>query len=170
MLHFLLLLQHFQKDIVKGIDGLVATGAKYSEIGAKLGDDCRKYAVEGPAPNSTLARAALHYSNGRVNVEKERESFHRALATTVSWPTTSTPWFDLVICVEQGLVRSLQCCCFSACSSSLFVSKAIEKLHLSKRISRIYCAAEFVSSLELVRCEACFEFDLSIDLCRLGIL
>ncbi|GAQ80034.1 SH3 domain-containing protein [Klebsormidium nitens] len=78
--------KHFQKDIVKGVDGLVASGAKYSEIGARLGDDCRKYAVEGPAPNSTLARAALHYSNGRVNVEKERESFHRALATTVGDP------------------------------------------------------------------------------------
>lgn len=76
--------QHFQKDIVKGIDGLVLHGTKYSEVGTKLADDCRRYAVEGPAPNSTLARAALHYSNGRVSIEKERESFHRALATTVS--------------------------------------------------------------------------------------
>ncbi|KAJ7549180.1 hypothetical protein O6H91_07G043900 [Diphasiastrum complanatum] len=78
--------KHFQRDIVRGVEGLISTGTKQLEVASKLGDDCRKYANEGPGSTGALAKASMHYGNARMQMEKERDSFHRALNTQVAEP------------------------------------------------------------------------------------
>ncbi|KAJ7571335.1 hypothetical protein O6H91_01G159900 [Diphasiastrum complanatum] len=78
--------KHFQRDIVRGIEGIVSTGSKQLEFATKLGEDCRKYATEGPSANGALGKTAVHYGNARIQMEKEREGLHRILSTQVAEP------------------------------------------------------------------------------------
>ncbi|XP_024544961.1 SH3 domain-containing protein 2 isoform X2 [Selaginella moellendorffii] len=78
--------KHFQREIVRGTEGLISTGSKQLDVSTKLAEDCRKYAAEGPAPNGALAKSATYFGNARLNIEKERDSMHRALGTQVAEP------------------------------------------------------------------------------------
>ncbi|CAA6666912.1 unnamed protein product [Spirodela intermedia] len=52
--------KHFQRDIVRGVEGYIVTGSKQAEIGTKLSEDSRKYGVENTCTSgSTLSKAAL---------------------------------------------------------------------------------------------------------------
>lgn len=79
--------KHFQKDIVRGVEGLIVVGSKQHEIGTKLSEDCRKYGVENSCTSGdTLAKAALNYGSARARMEKERETLHRSLGTQIAEP------------------------------------------------------------------------------------
>lgn len=79
--------KHFQRDIVRGVEGLIVVGSKQLEIGTKLSEDCRKYGVENTCTSGeTLAKAALYYYSARVRMEKERETLHRSLGTQIAEP------------------------------------------------------------------------------------
>lgn len=79
--------KHFQRDIVRGVEGLVATGSKQIEIGTKLSEDCRKYGAENPSCSSgTLAKAASAYGTARANIDKERDNLNRALGSQIAEP------------------------------------------------------------------------------------
>jgi len=79
--------KHFQRDIVRGVEGLVAAGSKQIEIGTKLSEDCRKYGAENPSySGGTLAKAASAYGTARANIEKERENLNRALGSQIAEP------------------------------------------------------------------------------------
>lgn len=126
----ILFLQHFQREIVRGIEGFISTGSKQLEVCAwlistpspspaiappppsplppflsgphkkgkwkayvdcpcfhfaatKLSEDCCKYASEGPNSTGALARASSVFGNSVLQMEKERETLHRALGTQV---------------------------------------------------------------------------------------
>ncbi|XP_057861659.1 SH3 domain-containing protein 2 isoform X2 [Cryptomeria japonica] len=82
--------KHFQRDIVRAVEGLIVVGSKQLEIGTKLSEDCRKYGVENPCTSGdTLAKAALNYGAARARVEKERDNLHRALGTQIAEPLRS---------------------------------------------------------------------------------
>lgn len=78
--------KHFQKDIVKGVEGFVSTGHKQLEITSKLAGDCERYGSEGPSVKAPLSRATIQYSSARHKMEKERVNFHKALSTLVAEP------------------------------------------------------------------------------------
>uniref|UniRef100_A0A0D6R6B1 SH3 domain-containing protein n=1 Tax=Araucaria cunninghamii TaxID=56994 RepID=A0A0D6R6B1_ARACU len=79
--------KHFQRDIVRAVEGLIVVGSKQLEIGTKFSEDCRKYGVENPCTSGdTLAKAALKYGAARGRVERERDSLHRALGTQIAEP------------------------------------------------------------------------------------
>ncbi|CAM6120792.1 unnamed protein product [Calypogeia fissa] len=78
--------KHYQREIVRGVEGLVGAGSKQSEVASKLSDDCKRYATESPGVGGALARASLHYGTARAHVERERENLHRALSTQVAEP------------------------------------------------------------------------------------
>ncbi|KAG0556153.1 hypothetical protein KC19_11G030300 [Ceratodon purpureus] len=78
--------KHFQKDVVKGIEGFVGTGNKQLEIANKLAEDCKKYGSEGPSVKAPLSRATIQYGSARNKMEKERDNFHKALTTLVGEP------------------------------------------------------------------------------------
>ncbi|XP_068645579.1 SH3 domain-containing protein 2-like [Aristolochia californica] len=79
--------KHFQRDIVRGVEGFIVTGSKQVEIGTKLCEDSRKYGVENTCTSgSTLSKAALSYGRARGQMEKERGNLLKALGTQVAEP------------------------------------------------------------------------------------
>ncbi|XP_043709933.1 SH3 domain-containing protein 2-like [Telopea speciosissima] len=79
--------KHFQRDIVRGVEGYIVTGSKQVEIGTKLSEDSRKYGVENTCTSgNTLSKAALNFSRARGQMEKERGSLLKALGTQVAEP------------------------------------------------------------------------------------
>lgn len=79
--------KHFQRDIVRGVEGYIVTGSKQVEIGTKLSEDSRKYGNENTCTSgSTLSRAALNFSRARAQMEKERGNLLKAMGTQVAEP------------------------------------------------------------------------------------
>ncbi|MCI16826.1 SH3 domain-containing protein, partial [Trifolium medium] len=73
---------HYQRDIVRGVEGYIVNGSKQVEIGTKLSEDSRKYGAENTCTSgSTLSRAALNYARSRAQMEKERGNLLKALGT-----------------------------------------------------------------------------------------
>lgn len=101
--------QHFQRDIVRGVEGYVVTGSKQVEIGnfaifivsfhlknlssanlkiyligTKLSEDSKRYGVENSCTiGSTLSKAALQFGRTRAQIETERGNLLKALSTQV---------------------------------------------------------------------------------------
>ncbi|KAL2346091.1 hypothetical protein Fmac_000091 [Flemingia macrophylla] len=74
--------KHYQRDIVRGVEGYIVTGSKQVEIGTKLSEDSRKYGADNTCTSgNTLSRAALNYSRARAQMEKERGTLLKALGT-----------------------------------------------------------------------------------------
>ncbi|GAB2267660.1 SH3 domain-containing protein 2 [Dionaea muscipula] len=79
--------KHFQRDIVRGVEGYIVTGSKQVEIGTKLSEDSRKYGTENTCTSgSTLSKASLSFSRARAQMEKERGNLLKALGTQVAEP------------------------------------------------------------------------------------
>ncbi|PIA57120.1 hypothetical protein AQUCO_00600092v1 [Aquilegia coerulea] len=79
--------KHFQRDVVRGVEGYIVTGSKQVEIGTKLSDDSKKYGAENTCTSgSTLSKAALSYGRARAQMEKERENLLKALGPQVAEP------------------------------------------------------------------------------------
>ncbi|PPS02122.1 hypothetical protein GOBAR_AA18547 [Gossypium barbadense] len=78
--------KHLQRNIVRGIEGFIATSSKLIDISRKLADDCCKYGVENQNTGSSLAKAALHFGNSHKSIEDERETLLGILGEQVSEP------------------------------------------------------------------------------------
>ncbi|KAL7118684.1 hypothetical protein ACP275_02G017800 [Erythranthe tilingii] len=79
--------KHFQRDIVRGVEGYIVTGSKQVEIGTKLSEDSRKYGTESTCTSgSTLSKAASNFARARAQMEKERGNLLKAFGTQVAEP------------------------------------------------------------------------------------
>ncbi|XP_052625224.1 SH3 domain-containing protein 2 isoform X2 [Lactuca sativa] len=79
--------KHFQRDIVRGVEGYIVTGSKQVEIGNKLSEDSRKYGIENTCTSgNTLSRAAVNFSRARAQMEKERGNLLKSFGTQVAEP------------------------------------------------------------------------------------
>ncbi|KAK4761221.1 hypothetical protein SAY87_006114 [Trapa incisa] len=79
--------KHFQRDIVRGVEGYIVTGTKQVEIGTKLSEDSKKYGSENTCTSgSTLSKAALIFGRAHTEMEKERGTLVKALRTQVAEP------------------------------------------------------------------------------------
>ncbi|CAN8327586.1 unnamed protein product [Cochlearia groenlandica] len=79
--------KHYQRDIVRGVEGYIVTGSKQVEIGTKLSEDSRKYGSDNTCTNgNVLTKAALSYGRARAQMEKERGNMLKALGTQVAEP------------------------------------------------------------------------------------
>lgn len=81
--------KHYQREIVKGIEGIILSGLRQLEIACKLADECRKYGTESPGTGGSLARASIHFGNAHSAIERERDNMHRMLGTQVADPLKS---------------------------------------------------------------------------------
>ncbi|XP_019085889.1 PREDICTED: SH3 domain-containing protein 2-like [Camelina sativa] len=82
--------KHFQRDIVRGVQGYIITGSKQVKIGIKLCEDSRKYGSDNTCTSgNTLTRASLSFANARALMEKERGNLLKTLGTQVAEPLRS---------------------------------------------------------------------------------
>lgn len=78
--------KHFQREIVRGVEGIISTGVKQLEVANKLAEDCRKYGTEGPSNGGALARASSYFGTARTQMERERDNMHRSIGTQIAEP------------------------------------------------------------------------------------
>ncbi|XP_020582897.1 SH3 domain-containing protein 2 isoform X1 [Phalaenopsis equestris] len=79
--------KHYQRDLVRGVEGYIVTGSKQVEIGTKLSEDSRKYGVDNTCTSGNiLAKAALDYARARSQIEKERGNLLKAFGAQVAEP------------------------------------------------------------------------------------
>ncbi|XP_057799089.1 SH3 domain-containing protein 2-like [Salvia miltiorrhiza] len=67
--------KHFQRDIVRGLEGLISTSKKQTEIVKKLAEDCCKYGIENQDQDSSspLAKVASDFGTSHASMEDHRE-------------------------------------------------------------------------------------------------
>lgn len=79
--------KHFQRDVVRGLEGYIITGSKQAEIGNKLAEDSKKYGAENTCTSGiALTKAALSFSRARTQMTKEHEHLLRVYGTQVAEP------------------------------------------------------------------------------------
>lgn len=78
--------KHFQRDVVRGVEGFLSTSSKQMEIARKLAEDCCRYGNENESNGSPLARAAVQFGTSHGSMEKERETLLGVLSDQVSEP------------------------------------------------------------------------------------
>ncbi|KAL7122530.1 hypothetical protein ACP275_01G050400 [Erythranthe tilingii] len=78
--------KHFQRDIVRGLDGYLSTSKKQMEIARKLAEDCCKYGIENRESDSPLAKVASDFGTSHASMEDHRETMLGILGYQVSEP------------------------------------------------------------------------------------
>lgn len=78
--------KHFQKDIVRGVEGFISINSKQMEIVRKLAGDCCKYGNEYQSCGFALARASLQFGDTHRLIQKEMENLLRVLGDQVFDP------------------------------------------------------------------------------------
>ncbi|KAJ6703817.1 SH3 DOMAIN-CONTAINING PROTEIN 1 [Salix viminalis] len=78
--------KHFQKNIVRGVEGFVYISSKEMEILRKLADECCKYGSDNQNENNHVARAALQFGASHNLMENEKETLVGVLNDQVSKP------------------------------------------------------------------------------------
>ncbi|KAL1204968.1 SH3 domain-containing protein 1 [Cardamine amara subsp. amara] len=78
--------KRLQRNIVRGLEGFIATGTKVVEIGLKFAEDFKKYGDENPDANTPLSRIAHHFGTSYKSVEGERETLLGVLSEQVCEP------------------------------------------------------------------------------------
>ncbi|KAG5228600.1 SH3 domain-containing protein [Salix suchowensis] len=78
--------KHFQKNIVRGVEGFVTISSKQMEILRKLADECCQYGAENESENNYVARTVLQFGASHNLMENEKEILLGVLNDQVSKP------------------------------------------------------------------------------------
>ncbi|KAG5134630.1 hypothetical protein AAZX31_09G197300 [Glycine max] len=78
--------KHFQRHIVRAIEGFVSVCSKQMEIVRRMARDCCKYGTENLGSSYLLARASLQFGNTYDTMENERETLLGILGDQISEP------------------------------------------------------------------------------------
>ncbi|XP_047341903.1 SH3 domain-containing protein 3-like isoform X1 [Impatiens glandulifera] len=78
--------KHFQKDIVRGLEGYISIGKKQMEIAKRLAEDCCRHGIENQNSVSALARAAQQFGISHKEMESERQTMLGVLGDQVCEP------------------------------------------------------------------------------------
>ncbi|KAI9123674.1 hypothetical protein K1719_004974 [Acacia pycnantha] len=128
--------KHYQRDIVRGVEGYIVTGSKQVEIGTKLSEDSRKYGVgttdsalgdDGVLDTDPwkllgmLWRNLFHWIKPAVNQIETHPYFQRdslvkfcqkhGICVTAHTPlggaAANTEWFGTVSCLDDQVLKGL---------------------------------------------------------------
>ncbi|KAG5069532.1 hypothetical protein AAZX31_01G138000 [Glycine max] len=78
--------KHFQRHIVRAIEGFISVSSKQMEIVRRMARDCCKYGTENLGSSYPLARASLQFGNTYDTMENERETLLGILGDQISEP------------------------------------------------------------------------------------
>ncbi|KAL3821479.1 hypothetical protein ACJIZ3_007384 [Penstemon smallii] len=78
--------KHFQKDIVRGLEGFISTSKKQMEIARKLAEDCCKYGIENQDCGFLIASVASDFGTSHASMEDHRKTMLGILGYQVSEP------------------------------------------------------------------------------------
>lgn len=78
--------KHFQRTIVRGVEGFVAVSTKQMEIVKKLAEDCCKYGNNNQNLGFVLGIASVEFGKSHTQMEIEREKLLKVLGEQVFEP------------------------------------------------------------------------------------
>lgn len=78
--------KHFQRDIVRGVEGIISVSSKQMDIVRKLAEDCCKYGNEYQSSGFALATASLEFGDSHILMQKEMDNLLRVLGDQVFDP------------------------------------------------------------------------------------
>ncbi|KAH6760813.1 hypothetical protein C2S53_011210 [Perilla frutescens var. hirtella] len=78
--------KHFQRDIIRGLEGFISTSKKQMEIVRRFAEDCCKYGIENQDSASPLAKVASDFGTSHASMEDHRERMLGILGHQVSEP------------------------------------------------------------------------------------
>uniref|UniRef100_A0A2P2L293 Clathrin binding protein n=2 Tax=Rhizophora mucronata TaxID=61149 RepID=A0A2P2L293_RHIMU len=78
--------KHYQRNIVRDIEGFVSTSSKQMAIARKLAEACCEYGDDSHVTNAHVARSTLQFGSSHNLMENERETFLGVLGNQVSEP------------------------------------------------------------------------------------
>ncbi|XP_024032307.1 SH3 domain-containing protein 1 [Morus notabilis] len=78
--------KHFQRNIVRGVEGFISVSSKQMEIVRKLAEDFCKYGDANQTIHSALARASTYFGISHNSIEKERDALLKILVDQVCEP------------------------------------------------------------------------------------
>ncbi|KAK1408676.1 hypothetical protein QVD17_40656 [Tagetes erecta] len=78
--------KHFQKDIVRGVEGFISIGKKQNQITKRFAEDCCKYGTENVNRGFPLVRVAQELGTSLSSIEEKRETMLETLNHQVSEP------------------------------------------------------------------------------------
>ncbi|KAG8096630.1 hypothetical protein GUJ93_ZPchr0013g37701 [Zizania palustris] len=75
--------KHFQRNIVRSVEGFIAVSTKQMEIVKKLAEDCCRYGNDNQNFGFVLARASIGFGKSHSQMEKEQENLLKFLGEQV---------------------------------------------------------------------------------------
>uniref|UniRef100_A0A0A9DDW6 SH3 domain-containing protein n=1 Tax=Arundo donax TaxID=35708 RepID=A0A0A9DDW6_ARUDO len=78
--------KHFQRNIVRGVEGFIAVSTKQMEIVKKLAGACCKYGNDNQNFGFVLARASVEFGKSHSQIEEERENLLKVIEEQVFEP------------------------------------------------------------------------------------
>ncbi|XP_073304337.1 SH3 domain-containing protein 1-like isoform X3 [Primulina huaijiensis] len=78
--------KHFQRDIVRGLEGFISTSKKQMVRARKLAEDSCKYGIENQDSTHALARIASNFGTSHASIEDHGETMLGILSYQVSEP------------------------------------------------------------------------------------
>lgn len=78
--------KHFQKDIVRGVEGFISISKKQKQIAKRLAEDCHRFGTEKTTADFPLARAALELETSQTSIENKRETMLEILNNQICEP------------------------------------------------------------------------------------
>ncbi|XP_024994156.1 SH3 domain-containing protein 2 isoform X2 [Cynara cardunculus var. scolymus] len=78
--------KHFQKDIVRGVEGFISISTKQMQMAKRLAEDCCKFGTENVNAGFPLARIAQELGTSHSSMEEKRETMLEILNNQVSGP------------------------------------------------------------------------------------
>ncbi|KAL7609892.1 SH3 domain-containing protein 1 [Lactuca sativa] len=78
--------KHFQKDIVRGVEGFISISRKQKHIAKRLAEDCHKFGTESTTADFPLAKAALELGTSQRSIEDKRDTMLEILNNQVCEP------------------------------------------------------------------------------------
>ncbi|KAL8208275.1 hypothetical protein R6Q57_007687 [Mikania cordata] len=78
--------KHFQKDVVRGVEGFISIGKKQKQIAKRFAEDCSKYGTEKVNAGFPLVKVALELGTSLNSIEEKRETMLEILNFQASEP------------------------------------------------------------------------------------
>ncbi|TVU47635.1 hypothetical protein EJB05_07241 [Eragrostis curvula] len=78
--------KHFQRNIIRGVEGFIAVSTKQMDIVRRLAEDCCRYGNDSQNADFVLARVSVEFGKSHNQIETERENLLKVLGEQVFEP------------------------------------------------------------------------------------
>ncbi|KAL4570225.1 hypothetical protein LXL04_025876 [Taraxacum kok-saghyz] len=90
--------KHFQKEIVRGVEGFISISRKQKQIAKRLAEDCHKFGTDNTTARFPLAKVALELGGSQISIEEKSDNmleiFHNQVCEPLRGSIRGAPLED----------------------------------------------------------------------------